>query len=58
MLAEIHRKTPFTYFEDLLTADVFMAFKYLPPYLGIIPFLRTVPTLEVDVLGVYMLLPE
>ena len=45
-LAEVYGKTPFTYFEDLLTADVFAAFRYLPPHIGIIGFLRTIPGLE------------
>jgi hypothetical protein len=41
-LAEIHGKTPFDYYEDLLTADVFAAFRYLPAGAGIIGFLRSV----------------
>lgn len=45
-LAEIYGKTPFIYFEDLLTADVFAAFRYLPPDIGIISFLRSIPGLE------------
>jgi hypothetical protein len=40
--AELHGKTPFTYFEDLLTSDVFTVFRYLPADKGIIGFLRTV----------------
>ncbi|MBK8988393.1 MAG: hypothetical protein IPM39_20390, partial [Chloroflexi bacterium] len=44
-LAEIHGKTPFLYFEDLLTADVFAAFRYLPAQEGIYAFLRSVPGL-------------
>ncbi|MCA9923384.1 MAG: hypothetical protein KC421_13475 [Anaerolineales bacterium] len=45
-LAEIYGKTPFIYFEDLLTADVFAAFRYLPSDIGIIGFLRSIPGLE------------
>lgn len=41
-VAEIHRKTPLIYSEDLLTADVFTAFRYLPPHHGAIGFLRSV----------------
>ena len=44
-LAEIYGKTPFIYFEDLLTADVFAAFRYLPSDIGIIGFLRSIPGL-------------
>lgn len=40
-LAEIHGKTPFIYSEDLLTADVFTAFRYLPAADGIYAFLRS-----------------
>ena len=41
-IAEIHGKTPFDYYEDLLTADVFAAFRYLPADAGIIGFLRSI----------------
>jgi hypothetical protein len=41
-IAEIHGKTPFDYYEDLLTADVFAAFRYLPADVGIIGFLRSI----------------
>lgn len=44
-LAEIHGKTPFIYFEDLLTADVFATFRYLPAAAGIYAFLQTIPGL-------------
>lgn len=43
-IAEIHGKTPFDYYEDLLTADVFAAFRYLPAHSGIIGFLRSIET--------------
>ncbi|MCI0397906.1 MAG: hypothetical protein L0332_11760 [Chloroflexi bacterium] len=45
-IAEIHNKTPFVYSEDLLTADVFGAFRYLPTDVGILGFLRTIPELR------------
>ncbi len=45
-LAEIHGKTPFIYFEDLLTADVFAAFRYLPTADGIYAFLQKIPGLH------------
>ncbi|MCB8984467.1 MAG: hypothetical protein H6659_11625 [Ardenticatenaceae bacterium] len=45
-LAEVHGKTPSKNSEDLLTADVFTAFRYLPATQGIYAFLRTVPELE------------
>ena len=44
-LAEIHGKSPLTGSEDFLTADVFTAFRYLPPGPGLIGFLRTIPGL-------------
>jgi hypothetical protein len=40
--AELHDKMPFIYSEDILTSDVFTAFRYLPAGMGIIGFLRTV----------------
>ena len=40
-IAEIHGKLRADYCEDLLTADVFGAFKYLPADVGIIGFLRS-----------------
>ena len=48
-IAEIHGKTPYDYFEDILTADVFTAFRYLPADRGIIGFLRSVPGLEAKI---------
>ena len=45
-LAELHGKTPYAYSEDLLTADVFAAFRYLPVQEGIYAFLRSVPGLD------------
>jgi hypothetical protein len=45
-LAEIHGKAPFAYSEDLLTADVFTAFRYLPTPEGIGAFLA--PILGLD----------
>lgn len=44
-IAEIHGKTPFDYYEDLLTADVFAAFRYLPADAGVIGFLRSIENL-------------
>jgi hypothetical protein len=44
-IAELHGKTPFIYSEDLLTADVFTAFRYLPPATGIVAFLLSIPGL-------------
>jgi hypothetical protein len=44
-IAEIHGKTPFDYYEDLLTADVFAAFRYLPGDAGIIGFLRSIESI-------------
>ena len=44
-IAELHGKTPFIYSEDLLTADVFTAFRYLPPATGIVSFLLSIPGL-------------
>lgn len=44
-IAEIHGKTPFLYYEDLLTADVFTAFRYLPVATGIFAFLCSIPGL-------------
>jgi hypothetical protein len=41
-IAEIHRKSIFDGSEDLLTSDVFAAFRYLPADAGIIGFLRSV----------------
>jgi len=41
-IAEIHGKSPFNAFEDFLTADVFAAFKYIPPYVGLVRFLRMI----------------
>lgn len=41
-IAEIHRKSPLTTSEDLLTADVFSAFRYLLADKGIVGFLRSV----------------
>lgn len=41
-IAEIHGKSPLTTSEDLLTADVFSAFRYLPADRGIIGFLRSI----------------
>lgn len=45
-LAEIHGKAPLSNSEDLLTADVFSAFKYLPAEIGILAFLRSVEGLS------------
>ena len=45
-LAEVHGKTPSKNSEDLLTAEVFTAFRYLPATQGVYAFLRTVPGLE------------
>ncbi|MBK7916861.1 MAG: hypothetical protein IPJ94_11500 [Chloroflexi bacterium] len=45
-IAEIHGKTPFTYYEDILTADVFAAFRYLPTQLGIYAFICSIPGLS------------
>lgn len=45
-IAEIHGKTPYGYSEDILTADVFTAFRYLPADKGIIGFLRSIPGLD------------
>ncbi len=45
-LAEIHGKMPFIYSEDLLTADVFAAFKYLPADSGILAFLHSIDGLN------------
>lgn len=42
-IAELHGKSPWTTSEDFLTADVFTAFRYLPPDTGIIDFLRSIP---------------
>ncbi|GAY77984.1 hypothetical protein NBRC111894_3538 [Sporolactobacillus inulinus] len=40
-VAELHGKIPkLEGREDLLTSDVFSAFRYLPVNLGLIPFLR------------------
>lgn len=50
-IAEIQGKSPFNVFEDFLTADVFAAFKYIPPHLGLVRFLRTIE-------GVDALIPE
>lgn len=44
-LAEIHGKSPGAASEDMLTANVFAAFKYLPVEKGILGFLRSVPTI-------------
>ena len=41
-IAEIHGKSPLTTSEDMLTANVFTAFRYLPAGSGIIGFLRTI----------------
>ena len=41
-IAEIHGKSPYIYSEDILTADVFTAFRYLPAEVGIVGFLRSI----------------
>lgn len=41
-IAEIHGKSPLTTSEDMLTANVFTAFRYLPARMGIIGFLRSI----------------
>lgn len=41
-IAELHGKSPLTTSEDMLTANVFTAFRYLPADRGIIVFLRSV----------------
>jgi hypothetical protein len=45
-LAEIHGKAPIKNSEDLLTADVFTTFKYLPPEIGIFAFLHSIDGLD------------
>lgn len=41
-IAELHGKSPLTTSEDMLTANVFTAFRYLPAASGIIGFLRAI----------------
>jgi hypothetical protein len=50
-IAEIHGKMPLNYSEDILTADVFAAFRYLPADIGIAGFLRSID-------GIADILPE
>jgi hypothetical protein len=50
-IAEIHGKSPLTTSEDLLTANVLTAFRYLPAGRGIVGFLRSIK-------GVDYILPE
>lgn len=45
-LAEIFYKSIFNDSEDLLTSDVFTTFRYLPPHLGIIRFIRSIDDLH------------
>lgn len=45
-IAEIHGKSPNTASEDLLTADVFTAFRYLPADKGVVDFLRSVSGID------------
>ena len=44
-LAEIFYKNIFNDSEDLLTSDVFTVFRYLPPHIGIIRFIRSIDDL-------------
>lgn len=41
-IAEIHGKSPLSTSEDMLTANVFTAFRYLPAESGIVGFLRSI----------------
>lgn len=45
-LAEVFYKSIFNDSEDLLTSDVFTVFRYLPPHLGIIRFIRSIDNLH------------
>ena len=45
-LAEVFYKNIFNDSEDLLTSDVFTVFRYLPPHIGIIKFIRSIDDLH------------